>query len=156
TQAVRVPPDAATGPVHECGAPAAAVGAHVRPARARTAAGARAPAGAEPGMVGPLVRSRDPRGLSVHRLSMDRLMLDGGGWDRARTNEAMRRHVNAGMARIFTLSDSAMECRSEGSLVYDERGQPYLDCGGYCVFLLGHRHPRVVAAVAATLDRHPL
>ena len=77
-------------------------------------------------------------------------------WSRAQTIEAVRRHVNSGLARVFSLSDSAMEIRSEGSLVYDETGRPYLDCGGYCVFLLGHRHPQVVAAVRAALDRHPL
>ena len=35
-------------------------------------------------------------------------------------------------------------------------GDAYLDCGGYSVFLLGHRHPDVVDAVKAQLDRHPL
>lgn len=72
------------------------------------------------------------------------------------TIETLRRHVNAGMARVFTLSDSPLEVRSEGSLVYDDADRAYLDCGGYCVFLLGHRHPRVVAAVQQALSQHPL
>lgn len=66
------------------------------------------------------------------------------------------RHVNAGMARIFRMSSSAMETRSAGSLVYDQHDVPYLDCGGYCVFLLGHCHPHVVDAVVAAARRHPL
>jgi len=76
--------------------------------------------------------------------------------DRPATIKAFRSHVNAGMARVFTLSDSPLEIRSEGSLVYDDADRPYLDCGGYCVFLLGHRHPHVVAAVTQALSRHPL
>jgi putrescine aminotransferase len=76
--------------------------------------------------------------------------------DRDAVLAGYRRHVNSGMARVFELTSSPLEVRSEGSLVHDERGAAYLDCGGYCVFLLGHRHPRVVAAVAAALGRHPL
>ncbi len=66
------------------------------------------------------------------------------------------RHVNAGLARIFRLSSSAMEARSAGCLVYDQHGSPHLDCGGYCVFLLGHCHPHVVDAVVAAARWHPL
>ena len=66
------------------------------------------------------------------------------------------RHVNAGMGRIFRMSSSAMETRSAGCLVYDQHDVPYLDCGGYCVFLLGHCHPHVVDAVVAAARRHPL
>jgi putrescine aminotransferase len=76
--------------------------------------------------------------------------------DRRATVDALRRHVNAGMARVFSLSDSPLETRSQGSLVYDESDRAYLDCGGYCVFLLGHRHPRVTEAVARALANHPL
>ena len=43
-----------------------------------------------------------------------------------------------------------------GRLVADAAGRGYLDCGGYGVFLLGHRHPAVVAAVVDQLHRHPL
>lgn len=72
------------------------------------------------------------------------------------TVDAYRRHVNAGMARLFQLTHSAIEASAEGSVVTDTSGRKYLDCGGYSVFLLGHRHPRVVAAVHAQLDRLPL
>lgn len=70
--------------------------------------------------------------------------------------DAYRRHVNAGMARIFDLSNSPAEVRSEGSVVFDEQENAYLDCGGYCVFLLGHCHPDIVAAVTHAVNRHPL
>lgn len=72
------------------------------------------------------------------------------------TVDAYRRHVNAGMARLFQLTHSAIEATAEGSLVTDTGGREYLDCGGYSVFLLGHRHPKVLAAVHAQLDRLPL
>jgi putrescine aminotransferase len=67
-----------------------------------------------------------------------------------------RRHVNSGFAKLARLAELPVEVRSEGSLVFDEQGTAYLDCGGYSVFLLGHRHPDVVGAVKAQLDTHPL
>ncbi|HEX4964506.1 MAG TPA: aminotransferase class III-fold pyridoxal phosphate-dependent enzyme [Thermoanaerobaculia bacterium] len=76
--------------------------------------------------------------------------------DRAAVLDLYRRHVSAGQARLARLMDLPLECRSEGCLVYDEHDRPYLDCGGYGVFLMGHRHPEVVRAVRDQLDRHPL
>lgn len=75
---------------------------------------------------------------------------------RAETLALYRRHVNSGMARVFELMNSPLEVRSEGAYVWDHHGAKYLDCGGYCVFLLGHRHPAVIAAVTEQLHRHPL
>jgi putrescine aminotransferase len=67
-----------------------------------------------------------------------------------------RSHVNAGMARIYSLLGSPMEVSSEGNYVVTHDGNRYLDCAGYCVFLLGHAHPKVVAAVRDQLERHPM
>jgi putrescine aminotransferase len=67
-----------------------------------------------------------------------------------------RKHVNAGMARIMGLASSPLETRSEGLYVYDEHDTMFLDCGGYCVFLLGHRHPVVHEAVVAQLEKYSL
>lgn len=69
---------------------------------------------------------------------------------------AYRRHLSGGRATLAELTGSAMEVRSAGSLVHDADGTAYLDCGGYGVFLLGHRHPRVVAAVVDQVNRHPM
>jgi putrescine aminotransferase len=52
--------------------------------------------------------------------------------------------------------EAPLEARASGSLVYDEQDTAYLDCGGYGVFILGHAHPAVIAAVRAQLERHPL
>ncbi|NDB91052.1 MAG: aspartate aminotransferase family protein [Thaumarchaeota archaeon] len=44
--------------------------------------------------------------------------------------------------------------RGEGVKLYDINGREYLDCmGGYGVALVGHRNPRVVAALKAQLDK---
>ena len=67
-----------------------------------------------------------------------------------------RRHISQGAAVIAESAGAGVEVRSEGSRVWDDQGRCYLDCGGYGVFLLGHRHPAVVAAVHAQLDRNPL
>lgn len=75
---------------------------------------------------------------------------------REATVDLYRRHVNRGMARIAQLTHAPLEVTSRGSLVMDQEGTEYLDAGGYSVFLLGHRHPKVVEAVKAQLDRHPL
>jgi putrescine aminotransferase len=57
------------------------------------------------------------------------------------------------MAALAQLMNASLEVRAQGSHVWDEEGTQYLDCGGYGVFLLGHRHPHVVDAVKAQLDR---
>jgi putrescine aminotransferase len=67
--------------------------------------------------------------------------------------DAYERHVSQGMASLARLMNAHVEVRAEGSHVWDEEGTEYLDCGGYGVFLLGHRHPYVVDAVKRQLDR---
>ncbi|MEU0684232.1 aspartate aminotransferase family protein [Streptomyces albogriseolus] len=67
-----------------------------------------------------------------------------------------RRHLSKGRARLASLTGAALEVASEGSRVWDADAKEYLDCGGYGVFLLGHRHPRVVDAVIEQIQRHPM
>lgn len=67
-----------------------------------------------------------------------------------------REHVNKGVATLAEFMGTSVEVRSEGSLIYDQEGEAYLSCGGYGVFILGHRHPAVLNAVRAQLDQHPL
>ena len=76
--------------------------------------------------------------------------------DAAQTIERYRAHVSEGMAGLAELMDAHVEVRSEGTKIWDEQGTEYLDVGGYGVFILGHRHPVVTAAVHRQLDRHPL
>jgi putrescine aminotransferase len=68
--------------------------------------------------------------------------------------EAYRAHLNPPLARVMKLSGSPVEVRAEGCTITDHTGKTYLDfAGGYGVFTLGHRHPRVIAAVKDQLDR---
>jgi len=66
------------------------------------------------------------------------------------------RHVNASLASIARLVSSPVEMAARGTMVHGSDGKTYLDCGGFGVFLLGHCHPIVVAAVRRQLERNPL
>jgi putrescine aminotransferase len=70
--------------------------------------------------------------------------------------ELYRRHLSAGRARVTSIFGGQVEVCSRGAIVTDARGEEYLNCGGYGVFLLGHGHPRVVAAVCEQVERHAL
>lgn len=75
-----------------------------------------------------------------------------------RVLEQYERYVNPGMARLLRFMGLAqVEDEARGSRVRDTDGKTYLDCiGGYGTYSLGHRHPRVVAAVNAQLQRMPM
>ena len=50
--------------------------------------------------------------------------------------------------------DTVVEWSGEGCLIRDVRGREFIDClGGFGIFALGHRHPKVIAAVKAQMDR---
>ncbi len=71
--------------------------------------------------------------------------------------ENYRDYVNPPLARVMKLSGSPVEVSASGCTITDHTGKTYLDfAGGYGVFTLGHRHPRVVAAVKDQLDRMAL
>jgi putrescine aminotransferase len=70
--------------------------------------------------------------------------------------DGYRRHVSRGRARIAELTGGLVEVSAAGSTVTDAGGRDYLDCGGYGVFLLGHRHPAVVSAVVDQVQRRPM
>lgn len=51
-------------------------------------------------------------------------------------------------------SGQVVEWEGEGPYIRDINGRTFIDClGGYGVFTLGHRHPDVINAVKAQLDR---
>ncbi len=71
--------------------------------------------------------------------------------------ENYRDFINPPLARVMKLSGSPVEAYAEGCTITDTDGKKYLDfAGGYGVFTLGHRHPRVVAAVRDQLERMAL
>ncbi|MCX4690682.1 aminotransferase class III-fold pyridoxal phosphate-dependent enzyme [Kitasatospora purpeofusca] len=70
--------------------------------------------------------------------------------------DGYRKHLSRGRAALAEATGNLVEVASDGAYVWDSNGRPYLDCGGYGVFILGHRHPKVVEAVSAQLRQHPL
>jgi len=67
-------------------------------------------------------------------------------------------HLNPGLARVLRfMGFEGIEVRAEGPFVWDHQGRRYIDClGGFGTFALGHRHPKVLEAVRAQLERMPL
>ncbi|MHB8513174.1 MAG: aminotransferase class III-fold pyridoxal phosphate-dependent enzyme [Actinomycetota bacterium] len=52
---------------------------------------------------------------------------------------------------------AAIEWEGSGSIVHDLSGRAWIDClGGYGIYSLGIRHPEVMAAVQAQLERNPM
>jgi putrescine aminotransferase len=78
------------------------------------------------------------------------------------TVEGFRDHVNPGFLEYRKSGargtlDAAVEWSDEGNVFTDVRGREYIDClGGFGIFNLGHRHPKVVSAVRAQLGRQAL
>lgn len=67
------------------------------------------------------------------------------------------RHINPGLAKLMSFAGFGVEMKGEGCMITDHEGRKYLDClGGYGVFSLGHRHPKVIEAVKRQLDLMPL
>ena len=74
------------------------------------------------------------------------------------TIDRYRRYVNPGLARLFKFGGSeTVEWAARDCLVWDAHGREYVDCAcGPAIFNVGHRHPRVLAAVRDQLDRMPM
>ena len=76
--------------------------------------------------------------------------------DRDRVLDHYTKHVSKSLASLARLVAAPVEVAAAGSKVQGSDGHTYLDCGGFGVFLLGHCHPVVVAAVREQLGRNPL
>ncbi len=76
----------------------------------------------------------------------------------AETLERYRRYLNPGLVRLYRFGGlDTVEWAAEGCRVWDIHGREYIDCAcGPAVFNVGHRHPRVLAAVRDQLDRMPM
>jgi putrescine aminotransferase len=74
------------------------------------------------------------------------------------TAEIYARHLNPSLPTLLKfMGYGTIPESSEGMVLRDVEGNEWLDfLGGLGVFSLGHRHPRVVAAVREQLDRLPL
>jgi putrescine aminotransferase len=78
------------------------------------------------------------------------------GLELADVEATYRRHISAGRARLSAVLGGQVEVSAQGCVVLDARQDAYLSCGGYGAFLLGHGHPRVVAAVQEQVARRAL
>ncbi len=67
-------------------------------------------------------------------------------------------HLNPSWVRGYKfLGVETLEVEAEGAVIRDAYGREYLDFAcGPAVFIVGHRHPRVVEAARRELDRMPL
>ncbi len=67
-------------------------------------------------------------------------------------------HLNPAWVRLFKFAGlETLEVEAEGAIIRDIYGREYLDFAcGPSVFILGHRHPKVVEAARRELDRMPL
>ena len=62
-------------------------------------------------------------------------------------------HLNPGLAKVLRFAGLGVEWYAEGCYIWDAQGRKFLDClGGYGMFALGHRHPKVVEAVKRQLE----
>ena len=88
---------------------------------------------------------------------------DQAEWIARETVEAFRNHVNPGFLEYRKATDASrasavVEWADAGPNSYrDLNGRTYIDClGGFGIFNVGHRNPKVVKAVADQLRRQPL
>ena len=70
--------------------------------------------------------------------------------------DKIAQYSNVSRARFARILHLPIEHKAEGCIIYDQEGNKYLDCGGYGVFILGHRHPAVVCKVAEQLNALPM
>ena len=75
----------------------------------------------------------------------------------AQTYARYEKYINPGIAALVKFMGlESVEVEAQGCYVSDCDGVRYLDClGGPGVFTMGHRHPRIVEAVHAQIDRMP-
>ena len=68
------------------------------------------------------------------------------------------KYINPAQAKLFRFMGlDSVEAKAEGWIITDSEGQEFIDClGGYGMFALGHRHPKVVEAVERELHAMPM
>jgi putrescine aminotransferase len=92
-----------------------------------------------------------------------RITPEDASWITRETIEGFRDHVNPGFleyrkAGSLASAEAIVEWADAGPNSYrDVAGREYIDClGGFGIFNVGHRHPKVVKAVTDQLRRQPL
>lgn len=71
-------------------------------------------------------------------------------------HDLVRRYQSSGRALLYAIAGASdVEEYSDGCWILGASGKQYLDMGSYAVFLLGHRHPKVVSAVINQIQNLP-
>lgn len=68
------------------------------------------------------------------------------------------KYINPAQAKLFRFMGlGSVEASAEGWVITDSEGRKFIDClGGYGMFALGHRNPKIVAAVERALRAMPM
>ena len=68
------------------------------------------------------------------------------------------KYINPAQAKLFRFMGlDSVEAEASGWIIKDSNGKEFIDClGGYGMFALGHRHPKVVEAVEQALHTMPM
>jgi putrescine aminotransferase len=71
--------------------------------------------------------------------------------------EKYMKYINPGLMRLVAfMGFDKVEVSSDGSIIRDNLGNEYIDClGGFGVYSLGHRHPKIIAAMKEQLEKIP-
>jgi len=70
--------------------------------------------------------------------------------------ERYRTYLGKGRAALGEMFGGDVEVCAQGPWITTESGRQILNCGGYGVFLMGARHPVVIAHVARQLQTNPV
>ncbi|HSW35162.1 MAG TPA: putrescine aminotransferase [Candidatus Limnocylindrales bacterium] len=93
-------------------------------------------------------------------IAKKKLSDDERDWVANETLIGFRDHYNPGFLeyrKSVSTNFAAVEWEDSGTGFTDIYGRKFIDClGGYGIYNVGHRHPRVVAAVKNQLDRQAL
>lgn len=76
--------------------------------------------------------------------------------DREQVSRTYRRTMSSGRARLAEVLGGHVEVESSGAWLTTSDGTRIFNAGGYGVFIVGARHPIVVAEVERQLHRHPV
>ena len=71
--------------------------------------------------------------------------------------EKYEKYINPSSTRLFRFMGlSSVEAHAEGWIITDTEGTEFIDClGGFGMFAVGHKHPKVVEAVERELHHMP-
>jgi putrescine aminotransferase len=95
-------------------------------------------------------------------IEKDEVTVEEAKWITKQTVENFREHVNPGFLEYRkTVTQggqfAAVEWSDEGNCFKDVNGKKYIDClGGFGIYNVGHRNPKVVKAVTDQLKRQAL